>query len=562
MNRKQLVRLPLLVILTVFLAGSTSYAQSLQTGLFSLEEQLRRMELRGERTDSSTLMIRPLQFIQGKAYDSIYQQLTGIGSAKRVLYEKGNNRLSLLPVALTQQFTPSHAFGWNDGSLYPSKGYQVKATAGIHARWGVLSVQLQPELVFNSNNAAPGFSAAHSDSAWYYYYEYQNWIDKPERFGNKSFARFFPGQSSIRINYKGMSVGASSENLWWGPGTRNALVMSNNAPGFYHLTFNSTRPHKTFLGKFEWQLISGLLENSGMLPPDTARRFNGLPLYQPKTNSNRYINAMVVNWQPKWVAGLELGFIRSFFQYTSNLQGGLNGYLPIFSAFFKGNAQDENRFGRDQLISFYFRWKFNKEQAEIYGEWGRNDHAANLTDFIQEPEHSRAYTLGIRKLFLRPNKKWDMEFFTELTHLQTPTTILVRAVQPWYAHYQVRHGYTHKGQVLGAGIGPGSSSQSVGLNWVQKNLNKTGLLLERIVYNNDFYYKAFSNLQSFEGHWVDIALTGTKTWQRNRLLYTANASLIRTYNYQWRMKKLPATLDGGRENINQVQLGLTLGYIF
>ncbi|MFK5143427.1 capsule assembly Wzi family protein, partial [Klebsiella pneumoniae] len=61
-------------------------------------------------------------------------------------------------------------------------------------------------------------------------------------------------------------MGISSENLWWGPGIYNSLLMSNNAPGFWHLTFNSRKPLKTPIGDFEWQLIGGkLVEDTSAL---------------------------------------------------------------------------------------------------------------------------------------------------------------------------------------------------------------------------------------------------------------------------------------------------------
>lgn len=526
-------------------------SQSISVGQSILEEAVRRMDIQDSSRLSQSVLIRPLHLPNVANYDSLMQVLTGLETPKRTTFMNGKGSVRLLPAYFQQQYNSHHAFGWNDGSLFPAKGYQFRASAGIAANFGILSIQLKPELVYAANPAFRGFSPNQPDSSWYHYYTFQNWIDMPERFGEKSFAKLLPGQSSIRFNYKGMSLGVSSENLWWGPGTRNALMMSNNAPGFYHISFNSTRPHKTFLGKFEWQLIAGTLENSGVLPPDTSRRLNGQPLYQPKKTANRYINAVVIDWQPKWIRGLNLGFARSFYQYSDNIRPNLNGYLPVLSAFFKGNAQDENEFGRDQLLSFFFRWVFPKEKAEIYGEWGRNDHSGNLSDFVQEPEHSRAYLLGLKKIIDLPGNR-QLELFGEITQLETPGTKLVRALQPWYVHYQVRHGYTHKGQVLGAGIGPGSNSQTIGVNWYGTHLNKSGLSFDRVVRNNDFYYLAFTGRQLYDSHWVDLVLSGTKTWHRKRMLYTAHLSLLRSVNYQWNTD----------DNVNHFQAGFTLGYLF
>ena len=33
-------------------------------------------------------------------------------------------------------------------------------------------------------------------------------------------------------------------------------MMSNQAQGFNHITFNTTRPMKTAIGNFEWQLVT------------------------------------------------------------------------------------------------------------------------------------------------------------------------------------------------------------------------------------------------------------------------------------------------------------------
>ena len=57
--------------------------------------------------------------------------------------------------------------------------------------------------------------------------------------------------------------------------------MSNNAEGFRHITFNTTKPIKTFVGNFEWQVISGRLESSGFTPPRTDLEHAGTKLYIP-----------------------------------------------------------------------------------------------------------------------------------------------------------------------------------------------------------------------------------------------------------------------------------------
>src|SRR5690606_22347969 len=101
------------------------------------------------------------------------------------------------------------------------------------------------------------FNEDHYDVIAARYYDFYNNIDLPARFGKTAYTRAYLGQSSIRLNVKSLSLGLSSENLWWGPGRKNSLLMSNTAPGFMHLTLNTLKPISSPIGSFEGQLIAG-----------------------------------------------------------------------------------------------------------------------------------------------------------------------------------------------------------------------------------------------------------------------------------------------------------------
>ena len=96
----------------------------------------------------------------------------------------------------------------------------------------------------------------------------------------------------------------------------------------------------------------------------------------------------------------------------------------------------------------------------------------------------------------------------------------------------VRHGYTNYGQVIGAGIGSGGLSQTIGLQWGE-GFNKLGGTIERVVHNNDFFYDAFTRTQQWKKHWVDLSLTLNKVWTAKRFIYDARLSFIESLNYQW-----------------------------
>jgi len=547
---------PLKFIITFFLfvCSFCSISQTIPVGTPLLEETWRRLQTNGVLDSNTSFTIRPINCSSISLNDSIHPVINVLTARNNSFsFAKGAGKGLFLPVTLKQQYNSHHPYGWNDGSMIQARGYQSQLSFGMYAEIGPLSIQLHPELVYAQNRNFSTFPTSHSDSIWKSYYYLLNHIDNPEKYGSGSYAKLFPGQSSVRFNYKKLSLGVSSENLWWGPAIRNSLIMSNHAPGFQHITFNTTSPVRSPIGTFEWQVVSGILKNSGILPDDTTRSFEGYRLYRAKFDGDRYLNGMIITWQPKWTKGLFLGMSRSFVQYQSDLGKSFSRYLPIASKLFKGgNVQKEDSIRKDQLLSLFFRLILPKEKAELYAEFGREDHAANLRDLLLEPEHTRAYIVGFRKMF-ETKKGKDVELFTEITNLQIPATVSVRPQGSWYIHYDIFQGYTNRGQVIGAGIGPGSNSQTIGINWI-KEIDKFGVMLERVVWNNDFYFNAFAPLGNFRRHWVDVSLNLNKSWHRNHFLYSADLSLIRSLNYHWQ--------NGADRDVNNVHATLSASYLF
>src|SRR5690606_15901727 len=147
-----------------------------------------------------------------------------------------------------------------------------------------------------------------------------------------------------------------------------------------------------------------------------------------------------------------------------------------------------------QYFSVFGRLAIPSAKFEVYGEYARNDHPWNTRDLSVMPNHSRAYIVGMRKLVPLNNRHQDLlQINFELTQLEMPKTANQRESTPFYVHYQVLDGYTHMGQVLGAGIGPGSNLQSLNVSWL-RGMKQLGVQLERYVHNSDLYYYVFSDI--------------------------------------------------------------------
>jgi len=546
------------------LACITVNAQTLPVGSVALEDYYRRLQLSGKLDSTVSFTVRPIfpqtAFgVKDFAYpDTAEMRYNLLKANYQGMSKNGKLKWQLLPMGLLLQNNSHHPYGWNDGAMIPAKGLQSLITAGIYAEYGMLSIQFKPEIIMAANSAFDTFDKDHYDIITARYYDFYNNIDLPARFGNGGISKAYWGQSSIRINYKALSFGLSTENLWWGPGMRNSLLMSNTAPGFKHLTLNTRKPISSPIGSFEGQIVAGRLENSGYGVLEPERTYLGQPLYVAKPDEWRYLAGLVVTWQPKWVPGLFLGLTRSSQNYGKSLNS-FGDYLPFFGSKSQAAATEAiNK--RDQRNSYFMRWLWPEEQAEVYFEYGRNNYSGNLNDLALEPNVSRAYIFGVRKMFpFGSGKDENLLISAEVTQMQETDISKVMNLDSWYTSKSIRQGYTNLGEVLGAGIGPGANHQSVEVSWV-KGLKRLGLQFERLVHNNDFYYYAYVDSKDFRRHWTDLSVAASGEWNYKNFIFNAKLQGIQSLNYQWYLLQAPDQpyMTPGKDVFNlQIEAGFT-----
>ncbi len=453
--------------------------------------------------------------------------------------------------------------GWNDGSMYPSVGLQQRFMLGAHFQLHNWSIHLQPEfvtadnkepLVYNIDPSSPNFIAR-------YYLYIINKIDNHYRFGTSGINAVFPGQSSIRYNTKNISLGISTENLWWGPGIRNSLVLTNNAPGFLHVTFNSRKPIPTKWGNIEFQTVLGQLQNAEFEAPDNAyMRTVWAGGIAEKSSVPRGIFGYILSWNPKWTRNFHVGFSGASYFYTSPVTVDPSALI----------IDEENKSGPAFLGAMFFRYVMPKEQAEVYLEYGRSNRWVNPFNIFGDSIPT-GYTAGFRKLFKKKHHKAGLLLSAEITQLQLPDPRSLfnpasiygpPRTNSWYTHAFIGQGYSNYGQVMGASIGPGSNSQTLNISWIN-GLKRIGIQVERIAYNNDFYTYNFISgtvgLGTAYKQWADLNLSLQAQWNFNNFLLSASIQNTKSYNYRW--TKLDDTFAGPSpqsDRVNtQFQLGLT-----
>ncbi|MCK4824823.1 hypothetical protein KA005_54230, partial [bacterium] len=338
-------------------------------------------------------------------------------------------------------------------------------------------------------------------------------------FGPKAISRWDWGQSYIQLKYKGFAFSYGTENMWWGPALINPILMSNTAAGFPHFSLGTARPIKALAGHWELQMISGSLVESEWFDEDPD-------------NNTRIFTGVIVDWQPRFIPGLVIGGARVFYQYPPEGNNRLNNFLMIFEPFFKEDlisaSSPHGEDIKDQLVSVFIRWVFPESGLETYFELARNDHSWNLRDFMLEPEHSRAYTFGMQKVL--PTTKIDLILSAEFTQLGPTTVMLVRSTGAYYYH-GVRQGYTHKGQLLGAGIGSGAESENIGLSGMT-SWGKWDFSFTRIRWENDAFFSWIikDRPHAYWDHDVSFIATLSGMIFRNNFCFKGAFSYMREYN--------------------------------
>ncbi len=492
------------------------FSQTLPANQIIFEDYFRRGQL-VKKISSSSFLSRPLISADSIKLANLQYSVT--------IQERDSTRffspeVKLLPISIGNQLGSGNPYP-EGGKFIQAKGYQQWISAGIYGSIGPLSIQFQPELIFAQNKSySSGFSK-------------ESGIEYVEFFGEGAYSKLLPGQSSIRLNYGAFSLGASTENIWWGPGQYNSLLFSNNAFGFQHLTLNTNKPAKTFLGSFEGQLILGKLENFS-------------PFVRDGKEDWRYVNGITISYQPKLLPGLFFGVSRVFQQYSSYNDKSFAYYFPLFEPFQKINLIDptspdfnsteyDDRLQSQQLTGFG-RLVIPEAKAEFYFEYGRRDHAVDWREFLLNPEHARAYLVGFKKLLSLPNDAF-FQINGEILQQQESINILTRygpSGRASWASHDIQQGFTHRGQMLGPGVGPSSNVQTLETSWV-KGVKKLGIRWERLNRHQDVYTKIFND-PSENGRWVDYSARLLADWKWDNLLVSSTVNLVYSLNPQWDLK--------------------------
>ncbi|MBW3571346.1 MAG: capsule assembly Wzi family protein [Gemmatimonadetes bacterium] len=344
--------------------------------------------------------------------------------------------------------------GTNDGALWTGRGLTAAVSAGVEVRVGsALSLRVEPLAFWSQNRSFPLLVDGRPDSLRFTDPYSPGGIDLPQRFGDGSFVRVDPGQSTLRLDGRGFAAGVSTANQQWGTAVDQPLLLGPTAAGFPHAFLGTSTPWNVGLGRLHGRVVWGSLGQSAY----SEVRGHG---------SRRLMTGVVGVFLPARLTGLELGVARFFHEPWP--EGGVAAadLTRPLESFYKGNLGGRDEPGgppgvENQLAMGFFRWTLPASRFEVYGEFLREDHNYDLEDLILEPDRSSGYLLGGRKVWGRDGVLRTVRAEWVNT---TPSHLKRGAHQGLpYHHSSTRQGHTVHGQLLGSPAAYGGGGSVVAL---------------------------------------------------------------------------------------------------
>jgi hypothetical protein len=188
-----------------------------------------------------------------------------------------------------------------------------------------------------------------------------------------------------------VSIGFSTATEWWGPGLRNTLLLSTNAPGIPRVFIRTRNAQLTKIGKVEASAFIGVLTESRFF--DTV-----------STNNYRAISGIRATLRPAFDSTMTLGIARlSMTPVARPAEAGrhaldaLTIWEPLASP---GDTLDNGstRQRNDQLLELFVRFHFPESGFQAYAELARMENPRSLGEWLVAPHSTQGWLMGLEWL--------------------------------------------------------------------------------------------------------------------------------------------------------------------
>lgn len=506
-----------------FVFFSSAIAQSsLQPG-DHLEYYYRLLQITNSSEDQSSFMIRPVDIDLNTEKNHAWRHILNDHKQKKSNLPK-NGKIAFYEPLWFNSLNTSVPRGINDGAIWQGKGYNTAFSAGMGIVYGPLQISFRPQVGFSQNiefDLGPydppliisRYSGINEPASKFAYRDFVGRYDYVQRYGDSPYLWGSLGASAVELRGKGLTIGLSNKQIWSGPGVHSSLQFGYNAPGFPHLYLGTYKPLKSPIGSFEFAYIFGGIKSS--------------EFFIESQRLSQSVNSLMLSYSPPFADNFYIGAVRTFFQHCpENFKEYRIMALKMFEFLFRDSQEEWDP--DNQVANVFMRYILPDYGVEIYGEYGRNDHNADLRDFKAQPNHARAYTVGMIKASkLSLNRILAINI--ELTQTDAMRAGLTRGEKNiggrlggWYGHAHQVMGFTSRGQIMGSGYGPGLNSQIIKTELLDSG-GKVGLKLARIVYHNSKVDQSFDAIQKVNDDEVE-------RWEVRNVEIMAGVDLTRFFS--------------------------------
>lgn len=430
--------------------------------------------------------------------------------------------LRLYGPVLFNSYNTASPFGQNDGVLWQGKGYNTSLTAGLRMEGFGFELTLKPKIAYSQNLAFKIMDSAYGDGYGYFW----GYCDAPQRFGDSDFFAFDWNDSEVRYTWKTFTLGFGTQAIWLGPAQINPLLGSNHAASYPKFDIG-LRPTRIIIPYFNWDI--GTIEGRLWLGKLTESEY----FDDDESNNNNQISGFSIAYQPSFIKGFTIGFNK-----VCICKWAYEYRLQYFNPFFDQNTLiTEGNRGEDQKASLTLDWKFDEVGFDIYAEIGVDDFLANglkLYEYARYPFHTITYTVGFKKSFdVSSEKKLKglLQFEWNMTEASQDYQMWAGSQYNFGFHYQIKQGYTNKGQWLGSGIGYGGNSQYLSYT-LYGPFGYSKLFLSRNNPDNNYIYsKCVDNVASSVTKYYTAFKANLFIGTENYIFITKNISLLGNFTY-------------------------------
>lgn len=418
-------------------------------------------------------------------------------------------------------YATEYPAGLNDGAVWTAKGMNMSLIGGFIGNIGKLHFSFAPVVYYAQNKYFFVPPNNFNKSEFSYPFQMIDWV---QRYGNGPLYAFNLGQSELRFIHKNFTLGLSTANMNWGPSTQNPILISSNAGGIPRIDIGILKPVNTKIGKIEFRTFWGQLRESDYFD-------------QNQDNNRRYITGFTFGYSPDFINGLNVSLNKVLYKRWRKNKNDVkfkdfftiitNFYLQDDSNIVDGKVINDDY---DQIASITVDWRFPSVGFEAYLEFAKNDFPGNWKDLLDLPGRSAAYTIGLLKTIDFD----DGNIFKILYEHTSLSANQISKAYPggsptYYVHGIVDQGYTQRGQIIGAGIGPGSNSDFLQLTlYYPKGL--IGWHFRRIRFNDDYLFPRFANTNyAPTDHEISLGIHAVQHYKK----FTISPEFIWNFRKNW-----------------------------